>query len=394
MRLLTPGSKLHQAWSDFVVALYAPASQDFNSLYWLYRLFYALLDTIIPCRDDSRRKHINGFATRFRPLIPSVGITLILLCLSSYFTTFRNIAVIMKGKSETLHTSIVVWLGINILSHYFYCINASPGIVISPNANISASGAKRNDDVQSRVKINEEKKRINLYNLHCTMKISIEDSTDNSVWYHPMPNDTFCQKCEIDRPARSHHCRICKVCVLEYDHHCPWINGCVGYNNYRNFVLLIFYIMIGCWYGAYMLAFDFVYVMREYFALHGFKLMGPKYGTGLLDLPPPWTLLKEYRIKGRIDDDVVLRAIFPFLLFISMIMFVFLLDHLLSISRGYTTLEKKTRPDRNDVLNPFDLGIRKNFERVFGTNLINVFIPPPFQTTQRGSCNNYVHTKL
>jgi hypothetical protein len=404
MRLLTPGSKLHLAWSDFVEALHAPAGQDFNSVYWLYRLSYALLDTIIPCRDDSRKKHINGLTTRLRPLIPSVGITLTLLCLSSYFTTFRDTAVIKKGKSETLHTSIVVWLGINILSHYFYCINKSPGIVISPKlemaANKNASGAKRNDNVikiggccfMQSLKINEEKKRSKFYNQHCTGNIRIEESTENTVIYHPMPNDTFCHKCEINRPARSHHCRVCKVCVLEYDHHCPWINGCIGYNNYRNFVLLIFYVMLGCWYGAYMLAFDFFDVMREYFALHGFNLMGPKYGTGLLDLPPPWTLLKDYRIKGRIDDDVVLRAVFPFLLFVSICMFVFLLDHLLSIACGYTTLEKKTRPDRNDAVNPFDFGIRKNFERVFGTSLINMFLPIPFQTTPRGRCDNYMQT--
>lgn len=390
MRLLTPGSKLQQVWSDFVDVLYAPVGQDFNALYWLYRLSYALLDTIIPCRDDSRRRHIHGLASRLRPLIPSVGITLTLLCVCSYFTTFRDTAVIKKGKSETLHTSFVVWLAINILSHYLYCIYKSPGIVISSKlemaANNNASGAKWKDDaikiggccfIQSRITINEEKNRIKFYNQHCATNVRIEESTENKVLYHPMPNDTFCHKCEIERPARSHHCRVCNVCVLEYDHHCPWVNGCVGHNNYRCFVLLIFYIMLGCWYGACLLAFDFFDMMREYSAMHGFKLIGPKYGTGILDLPPPWTLLKDYRNNGRIDDDVVLRAVFPFLLFVSICMFVFLLDHLVSIAKGYTTLEKKTRPDRNDTVNPFDFGIRKNFERVFGTSLINIILPFP-----------------
>ncbi len=375
----TPGSNnLRRTWSDFVQALYAPVGQDFNAFYWIYRLSSALLDTVIPCRDDTRRKRINGFASRFRSLIPCAGITLTLLCVGSYFTTFRETAVRQKGKSETLHTSIVVWLAVNILSHYLYCIFKSPGLVISPTIT-NASKAKKNEIkvggccfIKSRVKISEEEKRCDLYKQHHT---KIDESTENVALYHPLPDDTFCHKCDINRPPRSHHCRVCEVCVLEYDHHCPWVNGCIGYNNYRNFVLLIFYIMLGCWYGACMLVWDFCEMMRKYSTLHGFKLMGPQYGTGFLDLPPPWTLFIDYRRTGRIDDDVILRAVFPFLLFVSTCMFVFLLDHLRSIAKGYTTLEKKTRPD--NAVNPFDLGMSKNFERVLGNSLVNMIIPFP-----------------
>ena len=50
----------------------------------------------------------------------------------------------------------------------------------------------------------------------------------------------LCPDCEIIRTPRSRHCGTCNQCVERFDHHCPWINNCIGINNHKYFMVFIF----------------------------------------------------------------------------------------------------------------------------------------------------------
>ena len=49
----------------------------------------------------------------------------------------------------------------------------------------------------------------------------------------------MCPDCQVLRTPRSRHCAICNRCVERFDHHCPWLNNCVGVNNNNSFLVFL-----------------------------------------------------------------------------------------------------------------------------------------------------------
>ncbi|XP_047194942.1 palmitoyltransferase ZDHHC23-A-like [Hippoglossus stenolepis] len=58
-----------------------------------------------------------------------------------------------------------------------------------------------------------------------------------------------CSVCKTMRPPRAGHCRTCGSCVKRLDHHCVWINSCVGQANHCSFLLTLLVFVLTSLYG-------------------------------------------------------------------------------------------------------------------------------------------------
>lgn len=62
-----------------------------------------------------------------------------------------------------------------------------------------------------------------------------------------LPN--LCQYASFYIDKHSFHCKKCERCVEYFDHHCKWLNNCIGAKNYFEFfglILLVLMLFLVC----------------------------------------------------------------------------------------------------------------------------------------------------
>lgn len=155
----------------------------------------------------------------------------------------------------------------------------------------------------------------------------------------------YCKMCNVWKPDRTHHCSICNRCILNMDHHCPWINNCVGFYNRKFFIQLLLY--------AYSILLNIA--MTSFFS---------------------WDLCERVAtlIKGgwgKLLTFYGARCLGAFFAFGFSVLLIFMLHHFLKfhlklVLENYTTIENLEREE--GAKSKFDIGRRRNWEQVFGTN--------------------------
>ena len=149
----------------------------------------------------------------------------------------------------------------------------------------------------------------------------------DNVLYKPK----ICKTCLIPRPARSKHCVICNRCVARFDHHCPWINTCVGERNYRYFLLFIIYHSALCGYASYV-----QFVLLRHLGVDVYRLHEAHFvhtdGTR-----SPVSLLQVFQYLF-VKHNMIF-GVGAFCLVISVALLAFGTYHLYLINKGTTTNE-------------------------------------------------------
>lgn len=75
---------------------------------------------------------------------------------------------------------------------------------------------------------------------------TIKMLSNPSAWDQYAENDVhnplynLCHTCKIVRPVRAKHCRQCYRCVDHFDHHCNWVDNCIGKKNRVYFSLFVY----------------------------------------------------------------------------------------------------------------------------------------------------------
>jgi len=147
-----------------------------------------------------------------------------------------------------------------------------------------------------------------------------------------------CDKCDRLKPDRSHHCRTCRRCILKMDHHCPWVNNCVGFHNYKYFILFLTWTVVCALVTAACLLRRIISFFQED------------------------------------SSDILIVAVFIITIVFGLGLAAFAGTHYYYAINNFTTIEvMEKRSKRKD--NMFDMGTYENFKQVFGPNPWLWFVP-------------------
>jgi len=164
----------------------------------------------------------------------------------------------------------------------------------------------------------------------------------------------YCQPCQGYKAPRAHHCKSCKRCIMKMDHHCPWINNCVGHYNHKSFTLFLTFVVIGCTHLSIMMT---MCVIDHIMWVEGYMLLRDDEDT-YLEMNHILLIFMFFGIGLAIGVTLAVA----FLLYYQM----------KSIARNETGIESwivekamsRPRPEGEVWMFPYDLGLFENISQV------------------------------
>lgn len=126
-----------------------------------------------------------------------------------------------------------------LIFHIFYCITLFLFIV---------TVCDRGWKVPDKYKIPQEvyQKLLRAY-LHEEDDIIADMCQKRKIVVHMRTREgvkRVCYKCKHIKPDRAYHCRKCKTCVCRMDHHCVFLNNCIGATNMKYFIFMNIFVAI------------------------------------------------------------------------------------------------------------------------------------------------------
>ena len=133
------------------------------------------------------------------------------------------------------------------------------------------------------------------------------------------------------------------------DHHCPWVNNCIGFYNRKYFIQLLFYFFLSVFY------LDIIYIPHTYNSI-----------------------MKLYKNRHTRKISFILYHFFiifnhAILLTLTYLDFEFFKFHLKLVFKNCTTIE--TLDPDFEKKNKYNIGYKENWEQVMGKNKLFWFIP-------------------